>query len=288
MPGERPTSRGGASTTGQRVGRRTRPRTGYADKSFWQRYRGPLVTLAVIAAVALVGAFTIQAAGAKTWTCTTIWEPTPTSSPAPDAPPRLGYVQPDMGRNHRVAVPQEYLHCPPASGNHHNRSGQGPIEPRVYGPDDFAEPAGWIHNLEHGAIVILYRGEDGDPGLTDETQARLQALFQTFPPSPICQLPPGRIGPVIARFDDMATPFAALVWGRVLPLDTLDEEQIKRFWELEGERTNPEPQCAPPSPSPAAASPAPADSPGASPDATGSPAGSPEPTASPVASPASS
>jgi hypothetical protein len=154
-----------------------------------------------------------------------------------------------MGRNHAVAGTQEYLYCPPASGNHWNLSGRGPIEPRVYGPDDFAEPAGWIHNLEHGAMVILYRGQEGDPGITEDGQNALRQLFQTFPPSPVCNIPGGRIGPVIARFDDMAYPYAALVWGRVLPLETLDVEQIRQFFAVEGERTNPEPQCAPPSPS---------------------------------------
>jgi hypothetical protein len=55
---------------------------------------------------------------------------------------------------------------------------------------------------------------------------------------------------VIARFDEMATPYAALVWGRVLPLAEFDAAQILEFWQVYGERTNPEPQCAPPSPAP--------------------------------------
>ena len=46
---------------------------------------------------------------------------------------------------------------------------------------------------------------------------------------------------MITRFDEMATPFAALVWGRVLPLQTLDTAAILDFWNIWGERTNPEP-----------------------------------------------
>jgi hypothetical protein len=40
-----------------------------------------------------------------------------------------------------------------------------------------------------------------------------------------------------------------VLWGRVLYQDDLDTDQILAFWAAEGERTNPEPQCAPPSPS---------------------------------------
>jgi hypothetical protein len=284
----------GATTTGRtpgtRAGRRERPRYGYADRSIWRRYRGPIVTLAVVAAVALLGLFAFQTATAKTWTCATIFNPSPTPSLDPSASPDLGYVQSDMGRNHRVSVPQEYASCPPASGNHQNAAGRGPIPPRLYGPDDFAEPAGWIHNMEHGGMVLLYRGQEGDPGITDAGQEALEELFRTFPNSPVCNVPPGEIGPVIARFDDMATPYAALVWGRVLPMSTLDAELVKQFFLVEGERTNPEQvYCTPPAPSPSAApSVAPSGSAGASgsPAASGSaaPSGSAPASASPAAS----
>jgi hypothetical protein len=182
-----------------------------------------------------------------------------------------------MGRQHTVDQPQPYSYCPPASGNHYNRAGQGPIDPNVYGPDDFAEPAGWVHNLEHGAMVLLYRCEPGDQGCEDATQDQLRELAAGFPNSPVCNIPRDRIGPVIARFDDMAWPYAAIVWGRILPLETLDQELIYRFFLQEGERTNPEPQCQP------SASPAPTTAPTASPSAT--PSGSPSPAGSPSGSP---
>jgi hypothetical protein len=201
-----------------------------------------------------------------------------------------------MGRQHSVGSPQSYTYCPPASGNHHNRAGQGPIDPNHYGPDDFAEPAGWVHNLEHGAMVLLYRCQEGDPGCEDAAQEQIGDIVADFPNSPVCEVPRDRIGPVAARFDDMAWPYAALVWGRVLPLETLDKELIYRFFEQEGERTNPEPQCLPASPSvsvpalpsvaPSAStsgSAAPSGSTGASPSAIASPSssnGSPAPSAS--------
>ncbi len=75
------------------------------------------------------------------------------------------------------------------------------------------------------------------------------------------------------------TPYAAMVWARVLPLDTLDSAQILAFWQQWGERTNPEAQCAAPSASPATA-------PSTEPSASASAAPSTEPSsATPSAEP---
>lgn len=272
------------SPTGSpRVGRRERARAAYKP-SFTERYRTPIVAIAAIAGVVLISAFVFASAAAPAYACTQEWTPSPTASPSAGASPNPGYVQPDMGNRHiGNGEKARYTYCPPASGPHYNASGIGPIAPRLYGPGDRALPEGWVHNLEHGAMVILYRGRDGDPGPTPETQAALSTLFDDFPPSPICGIQPGTSqGPVIARFDDMATPFAALVWGRALPLNELDTAQILEFWQIWGERTNPEPLCAEASPIPSAeasASASPATSPEAS--ASAGPATSAAPSASP-------
>ena len=250
-----------------RAGRRERARPGY-QPSFAERHRTPIVAFVALAGVVLISAFVFFSASSPAYACTDEWVPAATASPAAGASPNPGYVQPDMGRKH--SNPGEkltYTYCPPASGPHFNASGTGPIQPRLYGPGDKALPEGWIHNLEHGAMVILYRGSDGDPGVTDAGQTALRALFDAFPPSPVCGIQPATSqGPVIARFDEMATPYAALVWGRVLPLPELDAAQILDFWQVWGERSNPEPQCAPPS-----ASPAPNESPASNPDTSASP-----------------
>jgi hypothetical protein len=156
-----------------------------------------------------------------------------------------------MGRQHAaVGDKVTYTYCAPASGSHYNRPGTaGPIPARVYGPGDNVLPQGWIHNLEHGGIVILYRGDS--VGATPDGQAQLRALYDTFPNSPVCDIPKGTLAPVIARFDQMSSPLQAIVWGRVLFLDTIDQAQILAFYEQWGERTNPEKQCAAPSASPA-------------------------------------
>ena len=177
-----------------------------------------------------------------------------------------------MGRTH-VAVGDKvtYTYCAPASGNHYNRPGTaGPIPARLYGPERHrpARRAGSTTSST-ARIVILYRGDS--PGATPDGQAQLRAFYDSFPNSPVCNIPKGELAPVIARFDQMSSPYQAIVWGRVLLLDTLDQAKILDFYNQWGERTNPEKQCAVPS---------------ASPDVSAAPAASAAPTAVPSATPA--
>jgi hypothetical protein len=203
----------------------------------------------ILVAIAAIGVF--AASSQPAFACSNIWTPTPTAEPAAGSPPQPGYVQPDMGQGHVAnGTSVTYTYCAPASGKHFNGAQTGPIAPRVHGPDDVVIPQGWVHNLEHGGLVLLYRG-DGE-GATDEGQAALRAFFDAYPPSPVCGFAAGTsVGPVFARFDEMESPFAALVWGRVLPLDTLDTEAVLAFDQAFGERTNPEAFCERPSPTPA-------------------------------------
>ena len=197
----------------------------------------------------LLGVFTFFQATAPAYACGVEWTAPATASPTPGESQRIGFAQPDMGRDHvPVGSAVKYLYCPPASGNHYFQSLLGPIPARLYGPDEHPVPQGWVHNLEHGALVLLYRCP-GD-ACTDAGQAALNQLYQSFPNSPVCNLPAGLIGPVIARFDDMAYPYAALVWDQILPLQTLDRAQILAFFQQNGERTNPEAQCSGASPAP--------------------------------------
>ncbi len=264
--------------TGARAGRPQRQRT-LAKPSFVERYRIPIIVGAALVGVVLISAFVFASASQPAYACSTIWNPTPTASPAAGATPALGFVQPDMGRQHAgLGDKVTYTYCAPASGSHYNKPGSaGPIPARVYGPNDNVIPQGWIHNLEHGALVVLYTGSSS--GATAEGQAQLRAFYDAFPPGPVCGTPKGVIGPVIARFDQMSTPFQAIVWGRVLFLDTFDQAKILAFWEQWGEKTNPEPQCPKPSPS---ASTAPSGSAGSG---SAAPSATPVPSASAVASP---
>lgn len=268
-PGTRP---GGKSTppaprSAGRAGRLGRP-----APSGWQGLLGGRARLILGAAGVIVFAAIVLVlylgASAPAYACDSLT--TPSASPSPGAsgsPGPLGQPQDDMGRSHvSPGTTVRYLACPPASGSHYNAAGIGPIQPRFYGKDDSTVPEGWIHNLEHGGIVILYRCAAGDSGCTDATQQQLQQLAQGFPASPVCKIPAGTdVAPVVTRFDQMSTPFAALVWDRVLLLQTLDTSAILGFYNAEAERENPEPQCS---------------NAGASPGMTLPPLGSPSPSGS--------
>ncbi len=260
---------GGARGPGgtSRAGRREHPRA-YVRKSFYERYRSLILGLAVVATVVLVSAFVFTSAAAKSYSCSTLLQPAPAASGG-----RLGQPVDDLARQHLdVGEKARYTYCPPASGAHYNQAGQGPIRPRYYGPDDPTTPQGWIHNLEHGGIVILYNCKNGCDGAALQ---ELQSLAQNFPDSPVCHIPRGtNVSPVIARFDEMNAKFAALVWDRILFQDTLDTNQILEFYRTEAERNPPELLCTPASPTPAPTSSPEEASPSASPSAE------PTPTAS--------
>jgi hypothetical protein len=166
----------------------------------------------------------------------------------------------------------------------------------VYKPDDKIGPLNWIHNLEHGGLVILYKGDS--PGAGAAGQQAFKDYFASFPASPVCGVPAGVLSPVIARFDDMPHPYAALVWDRVFYLDTWDPALVTRFYLTESERLDangqlvapPEKVYCNPSARPVAT---PAPSAGASgsvaPSASAeTPAASPSPAPSAVPSPAPS
>lgn len=217
-----------------RAGRRERARPS-APKPFFERFRGPIIGAVVVAAVALMAVWAFTSSSAAAYTCSVEYQAPAASSPEPEGQVS-GFLQENMGTTHAVVGDEAtYLYCPPASGPHYNSPPNGPIPYRVFGPNDAVGPQGWVHNLEHGGLVVLYRGDPGDAGLTDATQQALRDFAAGLPASPVCGRPANQYF-AAARFDDMATPFAALVWGRVLPLETLDTAAIQSFWSTVGEQ----------------------------------------------------
>lgn len=276
-----------------RRSRRPAPR----QASFLERNRNALLWGGgILAFGALVFVGLILPGLAPAYQCLNMFDPSPApsfvapsqvpaasgSTPASAATaPAPGFVEPDMGRSHVDAgTVVKFTWCPPASGNHYNATGQGPIRAGFYDQNTGTIPQGWIHNLEHGAIVLLYKCPG--PGCEDAGQSEMQSLLARWPKSPICQIPPGgTVTPVITRFDDMPYNFAAVVWDMVLPMDTLDEQALFDFYAAYGEQFNPEKQCASPTSSPPAATTEPAtSSPAPSAAPTGDASGAPSPAGS--------
>ena len=74
-----------------------------------------------------------------------------------------------------------------------------------------------MHNLEHGYIVALYQGEP-DPA-TVQALRRFVEQAPATDPAAACGY---RAKVLVARFDDMTTPFAVLAWDHLLQLSIWD------------------------------------------------------------------
>ena len=144
--------------------------------------------------------------------------PTAVPTEAPPPTPRLGFTTTILGRNHILNANQtiEYGFCPPTSGDHYNISGVGPIRAAVYPNTAEQPPGGWVHNLEHGWVVLLYSCKNGCPS-ADE-MAQMHAVVRPGSALPIRPRTRAATKEVlVARFDSMTTRFALVAWGRALP-----------------------------------------------------------------------
>jgi hypothetical protein len=96
---------------------------------------------------------------------------------------------------------------PPSSGNHFSSQS-------AYGfQGDDLIPEAVVHNMEHGAVVIWY--QPGDAALAGQINQLVRSLGQQ------CI--------VAGSYADQSFQITATVWGRVLPLETYDESQLRAF-----------------------------------------------------------
>jgi hypothetical protein len=119
-----------------------------------------------------------------------------------------------------------YEFCPPTSGNHYNVAGQAPLPRAFYDSSKSLRPGNWVHNLEHGYVVILYKDNPPQDVIDSIKEVMDTAKGDAF--SQTCGQP-NRV--IAVRFDDMATPFAVLAWDRALLLDQWDPVAAKTFAE---------------------------------------------------------
>lgn len=228
--------RAGRSTAGQAAppGRRRRPAAG---RRTWPTARVILALLAVIGTAGFVGLAFLNSATAEAYSCGELLQRR-AEDPGPD-----GVATQNEGSSHVAAGTEiRYASCPPTSGSHYNARGAGPLPPGFYGPDDDAGPGGWVHNLEHGYVVALYRCDGGACPSEDDLQA-LRSFAANGPPTQSAAACGYRSKVVVARFDQMTAPFAALAWDRALLLDSLDTSSVEVFAQRAIDGTAPEPNA---------------------------------------------
>lgn len=157
--------------------------------------------------------------------------PAASPSPSPGATQRIGFQAADLGNTHvSPGSTIDYAYCPPGSGDHYSAAGQGPLRREFYGPASEPRPGGWVHNLEHGWVVLAYRGGEGQEP-TEAELAQMRTFFEDAPPSSFAGpcASPNKV--MVLRFDEMDTDFAMLAWDRALMMDSFDPEQALTFYE---------------------------------------------------------
>ncbi len=193
-----------------------------------------LVGVAIVGVVGFVGLAFISGATARAFSCDELLT-------APPGASADGFTTESLGSQHvTVGTKIRYGFCPPTSGGHYNAAGAGPLRPGFYGPDADAGPGGWVHNLEHGYVVALYRCADGAcPSEAD--LAALRSLAENGPPTQSAAACGYRSKVLVARFDELSTPYALLAWDRALLLDAFDEARAREFASRWIEASAPEP-----------------------------------------------
>jgi len=128
-----------------------------------------------------------------------------------------GTPVPDEGRNHIPDTQQpQYAHYPPASGPHFDT-------PANWGTYDQALPDGrWVHNLEHGGVVILYKCPSGCPDLVKQ----LKDFYASAPKSAKWN----EVKLVVTPYDHMDHQVAIVAWDWIDEMDTFDSARLLKFY----------------------------------------------------------
>jgi hypothetical protein len=143
--------------------------------------------------------------------------------------PVAGRVRiPAEGRDHvATGTDPGYQQLPPASGPHY------PVTSRYGVSSDPTPPGFWVHNLEHGAVVLLYTCDED----CETVVAQIDEVFQ--------RLPNGRFGSVkliATPFEPLESKYMLVAWRWQESFDTFDAARIERFY---GDLVDKGPESAP-------------------------------------------
>lgn len=116
-----------------------------------------------------------------------------------------------------------YIANPPASGSHWSQLGIAPVAAGFY--EEQLEEEQWVHNLEHGYVVVLYDcGEACTSGLLKD----LEAFFDNAPPSPTF----GNVKLVVTQYTGLPYLVTAVAWDVQRHFDAFDEAALIDFYEM--------------------------------------------------------
>lgn len=160
--------------------------------------------------------------------------PEKTIQPAVGAKQHVGEQLTLEPANHVLSGQPTYLTDPPASGAHYNLRGQAPVPWGFYAqpyPPDY-----WLHNLEHGGVVILYQCPQADtkrarlintPLSCPDSQAPVQTYMSSAPKDALFR----ELKIVATPYPVPGHRFAIVAWGWRLFMDTWDPGLAEKFYE---------------------------------------------------------
>lgn len=107
-----------------------------------------------------------------------------------------------------LADPIDYADKPPAGGPHNNCWARW-VEHTQPVADEI-----WVHNLEHGGIVLLYNCTEACSSELDQLRSFASSHARTL----------------LTPYAEMTHRFAAVAWGYRLQMDALDTAALERFY----------------------------------------------------------
>lgn len=135
-------------------------------------------------------------------------------------------VNPDPAIHVEQGSPLTFASNPPCGGNHY------PVW-ATWGVHENPIPRGnWIHNLEHGGVVFLYRC--ANRAACPELAAKVEAFVATLPSDPRCssESPPIKNRAIVTPDPELppGVEVAVAAWGYNLIARCIDEAAFRSFY----------------------------------------------------------
>ena len=141
----------------------------------------------------------------------------------------VGQYIPEMPHTHvDVGTTVHYEHNPPTSGCHYAVQGVAPVARGVYTKE--IPPEYWVHNLEHGYIVVLYNCPTGCAADFDSIR-KWASTLQPDPELVAAGVQNPYVKVVVLPYKEMQPRFAAVSWDYYDPMSKLDTAELQRFYD---------------------------------------------------------
>jgi len=162
----------------------------------------------------------------------------------------LGFAVASDGRDHipnchvvptpgatPIAVSQPVYHHEPPSSGCHQPPPLAPVPFRVYTSANAVRPDRYIHNLEHGGVVLVYRCQGSQ---CDQESTTALSLYSNMPKDPLLN----EIRLLVTPYQNMPPAVAVLAWQRELDLPDLSGASQQKVNDFYNQWVDKGPECS--------------------------------------------